>query len=58
MFPSESSYLTTVDPKYSNIDEAQEKDLKTTCVNMIEFLKEEINKHFKDILENIVEEND
>lgn len=29
MFPPESSY-TTADPEYSNIDEAQEKDLKTT----------------------------
>jgi hypothetical protein len=44
MFPSEPSNSTTAGPKYSNIAEAQEKDFKTSCVEIIKVLKEEMNK--------------
>jgi len=46
LFPLELSHPTTAGPKYSNIAEAQEKDLKTNCIEMIEVLSEEMNKSF------------
>lgn len=47
MFPLQPSYPTTAGPEYYKIAETQEKELKTTCMNMIEVLKEELNKFFK-----------
>ena len=43
---------TTACPEYFNIAEAQEKDLETDCMNMIELFKEENNKSHKEIQEN------
>ena len=40
MAPPELSYPTTASPGYSNIAEAQENDLKTNFMKMIEVLKE------------------
>lgn len=45
--PLEPSYPTAAGPEYSNISEAEEKDLKTTCMKVIEVLKEEINEYLK-----------
>lgn len=52
MAPPKSSYPTTASPGYSNIDEAQENDLKSNLMKMIESLEVEINKSFREIQEN------
>jgi hypothetical protein len=44
----ESSNTTTVGPDYWNIAEAQEKDLKTTFMNIVEVRKEGMNKTVPD----------
>lgn len=44
MSPLEPSCPTTEGPEYTKRTEAQEKDLKTVVINMIEVLKEEMNK--------------
>lgn len=49
MSSPELSYPTTENPEYSKITEAHEKDLKTNLMEMIEFLKEEVNRSFKEI---------
>jgi hypothetical protein len=45
MSPPEPSY-PTIGPECTNMDEAQEKDLKTKYMKM---LKEEMNKSLKEI---------
>ena len=52
MSPLEPSYLTTADPEHPNIAEAQEKDLKTNYMKMIETLKGEMKKILKETQEN------
>ena len=42
MTPTEPSYSTTAGPKYSNIAENKEKDLKNNHLKMIEVPKDEM----------------
>ena len=49
----QSSCPTTVGPEYSNIAEAQEKELETNHKKMIEGLKEEMSDFLKEIQLNI-----
>ena len=49
MFLLEPSYPTTEGPEYSNITEAQGKDLKTKYMKMIEVFNVEMNKFTKEI---------
>ena len=42
--PSEHGYTTTASPRYPNIDKAQENDIKSCLIKMIEAFKDEINK--------------
>lgn len=44
MFPLERSYPSRASLKYSNIDEAQEKELNIISMMMTEYLIEEMNK--------------
>jgi hypothetical protein len=44
MPPPEPSYFTTASSEYSKSTEAQEKDIKTNLMKMIEALKREMNK--------------
>jgi hypothetical protein len=44
MSPSKASYLTTAGSEYSNTSEAQEKDLATNYMKMIEVLTKKTNK--------------
>lgn len=44
MSSPDPSYPTIASPKYSNTTEAQENDLETNLMKMIEVLKEEMNK--------------
>lgn len=48
----EPSNLTTVDPEYFHIDEAQDKSFKIIFMDMIEVLKEDMNKSIYEIYEN------
>lgn len=48
----EPSYPTTVGPEYSKIAKTQEKDININYINIIEVLKEGINKHLKEGQEN------
>lgn len=43
MSPLEPGYPITVDPEYSNTNEAKEKDLYANYMQMMEFLKEKMN---------------
>lgn len=52
MSPLESSNSTTAGHKHSNIPESQGKYFKKACMDMIEILKEEMNKFVKEIHEN------
>jgi hypothetical protein len=52
--PSEHSYPTTASPGYPNRPEAQENDLKSNLIKMIEAFKEEMNKSLKEIQENTI----
>lgn len=52
MAPLKCGYLTIRDSDYFNIAEAQETYLITTCMKIIQVLKEEIGKSFKEIQEN------
>jgi BMFP domain-containing protein YqiC len=52
MRPSEFSYSTTASPGYPNINKAQENDLKSNLIKMIETFKGEMNKSLKEIWEN------
>ena len=45
----ESSCPTTAGPEFSNISEAQEKELETNHKKMIEALKEEMSEFLKEI---------
>ena len=45
-------YPTIASSKYSNIAEAHENHFKTNFMNVIEAIKEEINKHLKERQEN------
>ena len=49
MFSIEPSCPTTAGPEYPSITEAQEKDLKTNYMKIIEVLKEEMDKSFNEI---------
>lgn len=44
--------LLIVGPKYSNIPEAHERELKTNFMKLLEVLKEEMNGFLKETLEN------
>ena len=48
MSPLESSYLTTASPENYNTEEAQVKDHKTDLMKMVDVLKKEMNKYFKE----------
>lgn len=51
---SPSSYCSIAGPKYFNIAKTQgKKTLKTAFMNMIEFLKVQINKSLKEFCENL-----
>lgn len=47
----ETSYPTTTVPEYSNAAKAQEKDLRSRYMKMVEFLKEEMIKTLEVIQE-------
>lgn len=49
MLPSELRNSNRKSPECSNTGEAQENDLETNFMNMIEVLKNEINKPLKEI---------
>lgn len=53
MVRPEHCNLTRTSPGYSKTTEAQEKDLKFNFTEMIEAIKEKMNKSHKDIQENI-----
>lgn len=48
----EAGYPTIAGSEYSNISKAQENDLNTNDMKMLEALKEEINKSVKEIQKN------
>ena len=52
MAPPEPSYPTTARPKYSNIAEAQENNLKINFMRMTKVLKEEMSRFLREIQEN------
>ena len=52
MSPLKFSNTTTASPEYCDIADTQEKDLNLTFMNIIEVLKEEINKSLKEIQKN------
>ena len=56
MTPSKHSYPTTASLRYPNTAEAQENDLKSNLIKMIEAFKEEINKSRKEIHENAIKQ--
>jgi predicted double-glycine peptidase len=56
MTSSEHSYPTTTSPGYPNTTEAQENDLKSNLIKMIEAIKEEINKSLEKIQENTIKQ--
>ena len=49
MLSIEPSYPSRTDPEYSSTAEAQEKDLKTNYLEMIEVLKKKMNKSLNKI---------
>ena len=51
MSPLKFSNPTTASPEYCDIADTQEKDLNLTFMNIIEVLKEEINKSLREIQE-------
>ena len=52
----EHSYPTTASPGYPSTAEAQENDLKSNLIKMIEAFKEEMNKSLKEIQENTIKQ--
>ena len=54
MIPSDHRYPFTDNPGYPNTTRAQENDLKSNLIKMIETFKEETNKSLKDIQENVI----
>ncbi|KAL6088399.1 hypothetical protein STEG23_019142 [Scotinomys teguina] len=51
---SNCCYPTTATPEYSNMAEAQENDLRTNFMKMIEELKEKVDKTVKEIEEKVI----
>ena len=56
MIPSDHRYPFTDNPGYPNTARAQENDLKSNLIKMIEAFKEEMNKSLKEIQENTIKE--
>ena len=54
--PKELNYVTTASPGHPNTAEAQENDLQSNLIKMIEAFKEETNKSLKEIQENIIKQ--
>nr|AAL79523.1 age-related protein [Mus musculus] len=54
MIPSDHRYPSTANPGYPNTTRAQENDLKSNLIKMIETFREEANKSLKDIQENAI----
>ena len=54
MTPLEHTYMSVVSPGYPNTTKAQENDLKSNLIKMIEAFKEEMNKSLKEIQENTI----
>lgn len=52
MAPPNASFPAMTNPRYSNGTEAQEKDLKSSLIKMIEAFKDDLNKVLKEIQEN------
>lgn len=52
MYPLKASNPTTTGPESCSKTEAQDKDLAITSMNIIEVLKDEMNKSFKEGYEN------
>jgi hypothetical protein len=52
MVPPDPSYPPITNPEYPNETEAQEKDLKSNLIKMIEAFKEDMDKPLKEIQEN------
>lgn len=52
MEPPKPSYPTIASSKYSNTAKAQENNIRSNLVKMIEALKEEMNKYLLEIQEN------
>jgi hypothetical protein len=50
----EHSYLTTATPGYPNTTQAQENDLKSNLIMIIDTFKEKINKSFKEIQQSTI----
>ena len=44
--------IQILSPGYPSTDKAQEKNVKTSCMEMIETLKKEMNKSLKEIKKN------
>ena len=55
--PPEPSSLTPASPRYPNMPEKQDNDLKSHLMKMIEAFKEDINNSLKEIQENIGQAN-
>jgi hypothetical protein len=53
MSSAEPSNPATLGTKICNVAEAQDRDFKIAFINMIEVLKEDMNKSCKEIYENI-----
>jgi hypothetical protein len=49
MAPPEPSYLATINPGYPHETEAQEENLKSNLIKMIEAFKEDMNESLKKI---------
>ena len=59
MTPSEHSAPTTVSPEYPNRTNAQENDLKSNLIKIIEAFKEkQMDKSLKEIWDNIIKQVD
>ena len=56
MAPSEPRYASTAKPGYPNKTKAQEEDLKSNLIMMIEVFKEKMNKSLKEIQENQIKQ--
>ena len=54
MIPSDHRYPFTDNPGYPNTTRAQENDLKSNLIKMIETFREEANISLKDIQENVI----
>jgi hypothetical protein len=56
MTSSGYSYTTIASPGYHNTNKAQENDLKSNLIMMIESFREKMNKSLKGIQENIIKQ--